>query len=209
MRLLLLASLLALAGCRKEVPPAPPVAPKLAPAEVTVEGAYHAVACGPVTAVWSGSAEALQDLPPPAPKRFGVESLAFRFADGTRQGFTPQGQLFFSDWQFDVFSADCAWVALLVDRFGPYHLVKVAELRGYLEGQVKPVVVQALEAKEALVHGDGRWTADGQLEFTASCCGGAQVFVARPADGALTRVFEAASAPRGVRRAAAGWEVVP
>lgn len=204
-----LVALVLLSACKKETPAAvpAPVAPALSPKEVSLEGAYHAVACGAVTAVWAGNADALKDLPQPAPKNFGVESLAFRFADGTSKGFATPGQLFFSDWRFDIFSPDCSSVALLTDRYGPYHVVKTADLRGYLEGRVKPTVVQAKSEKETPVHGDALWTSQGELEFTASCCGGAEVFRAK-ADGSLASVFKAAEAPKGLRRAAAGYEVV-
>lgn len=207
MRLALVASLVLFAACRKDAPPPPPQAPALSPKEVAVEGAYHAIACGAVTAVWSGNADALKDLPQPAPKNFGVESLAFRFADGTSKGFAPTGQVFFSDWRFGIFSPDCSMVALLTDHYGPYHLVPTADLRGYLEGRVKPVVVQAKGEKETPVHGEATWVSPNELEFTASCCGGAEVFHAK-ADGTLSSVFKAAEAPKGVRRGAGGWEVV-
>lgn len=202
-----------LAGCKKD--PAPPLAtpvtsaPALRPAEVTLDGAYHAMQCGAVTAVWSGSDEALKDLPQPAPKAFGVESLAFHFADGTKKGFAPTGQVFFSDWRFDLFSPDCEYAALLVDHYGPYHVVKVADLRGYLEGKVKPVQVQALGEKESLVHGDAAWGPGPSLEFSASCCGGAQVFRADVKTGSLERLLVAPSAPKGVRRLVTGWQAVP
>ncbi|MEW6434893.1 MAG: hypothetical protein AB1730_25615 [Myxococcota bacterium] len=203
---LALALLLSLSACKKEAPPAPPApAPRLAPAEVAVDGAYHAVACGAVTAVFSGNAEALPANPPP-PKSYGVESLAFRFADGSSKGFAPTGQLFFSDWRFDIFSPDCEWVALLTDHYGPYHLVKTAELAGYLTGKVKPVVVRAA-GETASVHSDGAWTGDGAFEFFASCCGGAKVLKATTA-GAVTTVFEATEAPNGLRRVRGGYEVV-
>lgn len=209
----LLVVLVVLAGCKKEPPPAPapsPMAPPaLRPLEVSLDGAYHAMQCGAVTAVWSGSDAELPNLPPPAPKAYGVESLAFHFADGTKKGFAPTGQLFFSDWRFDVFSPDCQLVALLTDHYGPYHLVKVADLRGYLEGRVRPVSVQALGEKEALVHGDAAWGPGPSLEFSASCCGGAQVFRADVKTGSLERLLDAPAAAKGVRRLASGWEVVP
>ena len=107
-----------------------------------------------------------------------MESLSFKFADGTSKGFAPQGQVFFNDWRFDIFSPDCSAVALQVDHYGPYHLVKTADLRGYLEGRVKPVSAQALNEKDSMVHSDGRWSSANVFEFTASCCGGAQVFQA-------------------------------
>lgn len=174
-----------LLACKKDpAPPAPPPVPAQAPKELALDGAYHAIACGPVTAVWSGSSASLEDLPTqPAPKAFGVESLAFRFADGSTKGFTPTGQLFFSDWRFDIFTPDCSAVALQVDHYGPYHLVKLAELRGYLEGRLRPVAVQALNEKDAMVHSEGHWVSSERFEFTASCCGGAQVFQAALKDG--------------------------
>lgn len=174
-----------------------------------VEGALHAVACGAVTAVWSGNPDALKDLPQPAPKSFAVESLSFKFADGSSKGFSPKGQVFFNDWRFDVFSPDCSTVALLSDHYGPYHVVKTADLRGYLGGRLEPLRVQALSEKDALVHSDLWWKDAGHFEFTASCCGGAQVFSANTKDGSLERVFDAPAAPKGLRRVGTKYEVVP
>lgn len=199
-------------GCKKESAPTPvaaPAAPKLSPQEVNVDGAYHAVACGAVTAVWAGSAESLKDLPQPAPKAYGVESLSFKFADGTNKGFAPTGQLFFNDWRFDVFSPDCQLIALQQDHFGPYVVVKVEQLRGFLQGQVKGTDVHALSEKDALVHGNLLWVDATHFEFTAECCGGAQAFKANALDGSLERVFDAAQAPKGVRRVNGKYEVVP
>lgn len=200
---------LVVASCKKDPTPVAVKAPALAPAEVKVDGSYHAVSCGGVTALWSGDPEMLAQQAPNAPRSFGAESLAFRFVDGSTKGFAPTGQLFFSDWTFDVFSPDCALVALQVDHYGPIHVVKVDELRGYLEGHVKPVAVQALSEKDSLVHGQLRWVTPSQFEFVASCCGGAQVFRASAKDGALERLLDAKEAPKGVRRGANGWEAVP
>ncbi|MGV3623962.1 MAG: hypothetical protein ACO1OB_24300 [Archangium sp.] len=194
-------------GCKKEPPG--PKAPAISPAEVKLEGTYHAVQCGPVTAVWSGDPDMLAQQAPNAPKSFGVESLAFRFFDGSTEGFAPTGQLFFSDWTFDIFSPDCSLVALQVDHFGPFHVVPVDQLRGYLDGHLKPVVVQALSEKESLVHGQLRWINSKEFEFVASCCGGAQAFRANTKDGSLERLLDAPKAPKGLRRGANGWEVVP
>lgn len=200
---------LLLLACKKDPPVEVVKPPALSPKEVPVDGALHALGCGPVTAIWTGNADALEALPQPAPKSFGVESLAFRFADGSTKGFAPTGQVFFNDWRFDIFAPDCLTVALQVDHYGPYHLVKTAELRAYLEGKAKPVVVQALNEKTSMVHADGRWVTPESFEFTASCCGGAQVFQASAKDGALKKVFDAPVAPKGLMRAGAGYEVIP
>lgn len=193
MRLLWLLAL-TLVACKKDEPPkAPPLSPK----EVSVDGAYHAVACGPVTAVWSGTDESLKDLPTqPAPKSYGVESLTFKFADGTQKHFAPPGQLFFDDWRFEIFSPDCSAVALQIDHYGPYHLMKTADLPGYLERRIKPIVVQALNEQNAMVHAGGRWASNEVFEFTASCCGVTQVFQAPLKDqGSITRISEKKVAP--------------
>jgi hypothetical protein len=199
--------LLVILSCSKQPPP-PAALPGLHPVEVALEGAYHAVRCGPVTAVFSGSAEALKGLPPPVPEAYGVESLAFRFADGSQKGFAPPGQLFFSDWQFDVFAPDCSAIALKVDHYGPIHLVRTDALLGYLQGKSPPLVLEVPKQPAAPVYGALRWVSASQLELVAEGGGGAEVFRATVQDGAasLERVFALAEAPRGLRYGDAGWE---
>ncbi len=196
--------LLLLAGCSKKeryVPPPDPQAPKV----VSLAGAYHAVECGKVTAVWSGSDADFPKDGPPTPKAYGVTGLTFRFADGTSVPFTPKGELTFSDWSFDVFAPDCSSVALLEDRFGPYRLVATSGL----ETMAGATAVEAPKVGEtASVHGQWRWTSATQFEFVASCCGGARVFrggVTSPIT--LTSIFEASAAPKGVLPTTTGWEL--
>lgn len=203
--LVLLVCVSTLFGCKKAAPPPAPEV-RVAPSEVTVEGAFHAVKCGGVTALWSGASG---DMPAGAPKSFGAEALAFRFSDGVTEGFKPTGQLFFSDWTFDVFSPDCEYAVLQADHFGPLHIVATSQLRPYLRGEMKPTVVEATKGGAAQVYSQLRWTSGAQFEFVASCCGGAQVFRANVKDGAVTKVFEANDAPKGVRPGAAGWEATP
>ncbi|MFT3711773.1 MAG: hypothetical protein QM817_29395 [Archangium sp.] len=200
------AALALLCGCKKEPPPPP--APPISPGEVNVEGALHAVGCGAVTAIWTGNAEMLKDLPQPAPKSFAVESLSFKFADGTTKAFTQSGQVLAEDWRFNVFSPDCSMVALLTDHYGPYHVVKTADLRGYLEGRVKPVEVQSKNAT-AQVHGELVWRDATAFEFAGFCCGGAEIFKANTKDGSLERIAFIASAPHGIRRVGTKWEAAP
>jgi hypothetical protein len=193
-------------GCRKQDKPVD--APGLKPQVATVEGALHAVACGEVTAVFSGSPSA--DLPPGSPKSFATESLAFRFGDGASVGFAPKGQLFFSDWSFDVFSPDCAYVALQVDHYGPVHVVKVAQLREYLAGKAAPTEVQAPKQADAPVVGQVQWVSASELDLVASAGGGAEALRARVTPSLeVRRVFFAANAPKGLKRVPTGYEVVP
>lgn len=202
--LLLVGCLVFVVGCKKDTPPAPVV--KVTPHEVTVDGSLHAVKCGGVTAIWSGS---VKDMPEGAPKSFGAESLAFWFSDGVTEGFKPTGQMFFSDWTFDIFSPDCQFTVLQGDHFGPLHLVATSQLRPYLRGEMKATVVEAPKGADAAVYSQLRWVSPTQLEFVASCCGGAQVFRADATTGAVTKLFEAKEAPKGVRRGANGWEATP
>ena len=200
--LVLLLCVTGLLGCKKE--PAPVV--KVSPLEVSIDGTFHAVKCGGVTARWSGTVE---NAPDGAPKSFGTESLAFWFSDGVTEGFKPVGQLFFTDWTFDIFSPDCAYAVLQVDHFGPLHVVATSQLRQYLRGELKPTVIEAPRGADAAVYSQLRWTSPTQFEFVASCCGGAQAFQADVKSGAVTKLFEAKEAPKGVRRGANGWEVAP
>ena len=206
-----LAAALALASCRKPAePPAPepprPVAqpaPVLAPVEVKVNGALRAVRCGEVTAEWLGTPPG-----PPAPTSFGVQSLRFRVKDVVTE-FTPRGALEFSDWSFDVFSPDCTYVLLLVDRYGPYVAVKTSALSGWLDGGVGGVELRYGEGT-ARVHSDGHFVSAAEVEYQAACCGGVDV-VRAPVDDAARQsvVFSAPEAPKGLRRVSRGYEVVP
>jgi len=170
-----------------------------------LDGAYHAVKCGDVTAIWSGETEKPGDDSPPAPKTYGVTGLSFRLADGSTQVFKAKGELYFTDWSFDIFSSDCSNVALLQDHYGPYTVIATKDL-----ASMKGVEVAApLVGETASVHGQWRWTGPSEFEFVASCCGGATVRrgkVSSPT--ALQSIFEAASAPSGVRPTSTGWEIV-
>lgn len=208
----LVVGLLCAVGCKKSESPveARPTLVKpvgATPTEVTLAGAYHAVKCGDVTAVWSGNADELKDLAidgRPAPKTYGVTGLAFRFADGKEHAFTPSGTLNFDDWSFDIFSPDCSRVSLLQDRFGPFTIIATRDLATF--ANALPVIV---EGSTASVHGQWRWTGPESFEFVASCCGGARAMAGKAvAPITLEKVYEASAAPSGIRRSAAGWEVV-
>ena len=112
------------------------------------------------------------EAPPPdlkAPLVFGTTRLFFTFKDSkTALEFNPQGELFFSDWSFDIFSPDGKWVALLQDRFGPYHVVSVAKLPDYLKGKAQPdkvVTVPRNPGEQALVHSGAKWVSASELEY--------------------------------------------
>lgn len=197
-----LAAAALLSGCKGAPAPSPP--PPAAPIEVEVDGTLHAVRCGDVTAEWLGTAPDA-----PAPKAFGVESLRFRFKDGAVRPFKPSGALEFSDWSFEVFSPDCAYAVLLVERFGPYAAVKTPALAAFLEGGGGAVELKHGDAA-ARVHSALRFVSPTEVEFQAACCGGVDV-VRAAVDGAGKRavVFSAPEAPRGLRHTERGYEVAP
>ncbi len=185
MRLLALAALV-FAGCAR----------KVAGPTSAVEGALHTQTCGDVTAAFIGKRDE-----GPGPDWFFTERLEFHFASGLTLPFHESGEVYPHNRTFELFSPDCEWLALPQDNYGPYHLVKTAQLEGYLRGTVKPASIQ----KTGSVHTDLSWRSATELEFFASCCGGVEVFrvnVAAPEK--LERVFFAAEAPRGVTRAAEG-----
>lgn len=205
--------LMSVVACKKSEAPVEPkpaavevkvAAAKATPTEVALAGAYHAVKCGDVTAVWSGSADDLPTGDQRAPKSYGVTGLTFRFADGKEHAFTPSGSLNFDDWSFDIFSPDCSRVSLLQDRFGPFTIIATKDLATF--ANALPVIV---EGSTASVHAQWTWTGPESFEFVASCCGGARVMAGKAvAPIALEKRYEASSAPSGIRRAANGWEVV-
>jgi hypothetical protein len=93
----------------------------------------------------------------------------FRFEDEDKwMPFKPEGELFLSDWRFDIFATDCAHVLLLQDDCGPYHIVAVGKLRDYLLGRAEPAHVVAAPVppgEAALVHSQGRWVSPTEIEF--------------------------------------------
>lgn len=176
------------------------------PVEVKLEGAVYAERCGDVTAEWLGHLPEAS-----APKSYGTEGLRFRLPSGVIS-FEPQGQLTFSDWSFEVFSPDCAWVLLLQDSAGPYHLVATEQLGAYLRHEGPPAaVLQRPPQSSAAIHHQQRWLSATELEFFASCCGGVEVYQSSTlTPGVVRRVYFAPQAPKGLRRnAEGGYEVVP
>ncbi len=110
------------------------------------------------------------------PRSYGVRLLAFRFTgDDGEYVFSPAGELFATDWGFEIFSPDGSRLALLQDRFGPYHVVETDHLKAYLSGAREPdhVVgkVSATVEDPAAVHSDARWISDTMLAYSLTCCG--------------------------------------
>lgn len=134
----------------------------------------HTATAHGVTAHFAG-----QELANNLPLRLGVEALWFTFDnDPENYGFPSSGQdgeLYFSDWTLGIFSPDGAYVLLLQDHYGPYHVVATAKLKDYLTGHAKPDYVVTNQSRKpdepAQVHHDGHWISSREIQFKVSCCG--------------------------------------
>lgn len=123
----------------------------------------HEVQLGGVVAEFLG-----EKVPGGVSERYGVVALRFVFEDGSKQSFKPQGQLYFSDWRFDIASPDGANVLLLQDHYGPYHVVRVDRLAEYLKGG-EPDWEFGYKNPEgsAWVHEAGRWESTTRVAYRA------------------------------------------
>ncbi|MEE8516847.1 MAG: tetratricopeptide repeat protein [Alphaproteobacteria bacterium] len=131
------------------------------------------ITSGPVTAHFGA------EKPDDGSANYWVKALWFTFAhDDGIYPFKPEGTLFFSDWRFDIFSPDGVHVALLQDRFGPYHVVPTARLKAYLRGRAQPAAIVGQKRKTgeiAAVHEDGHWLSTQEFQYTLTCCGTSKV----------------------------------
>ncbi|HVO30544.1 MAG TPA: hypothetical protein VMV18_07405 [bacterium] len=171
-RILSLASALALAGCSTAIG-----APRSSAPVTASTPSASAPAKFPVTIKdKTGTIEAHFDgeTPPAdlkAPLQFGTSRLWFAFAgDKTAYEFKPKGTLEFSDWFFAVFSPDGKWVLLPQDHYGPYHDVSVEHLKAYLQGKAQPDKVlqeKVAPGQQALVHTEAHWVSNDEVEYKA------------------------------------------
>ncbi len=176
-----------------------PVAPA-----VVASDELHRVDCGTWSAVWHG-----EKPEAPAPAEYGVTRLEF-LVDGTAIDFAPQSPLNFTDHGFGWVSPDCTRVALLESHYGPIHIGTSSRLSKQLrhESPFDEIEVPSVGAA-APVLSDLTWVSKSTLEFFASCCGGVRVMrVDLSRSRTAETVFEAPSAPSGVRRTPNGYEVI-
>ena len=84
--------------------------------------------------------------------------------------------LAFPAWNLDVFSPDGAYVLLLQDEYGPYHIIATSRLKQYLNGTAKPdyVVPDTAPGSEPHTYSNGHWLSTHSIEFTESCCGSSE-----------------------------------
>jgi hypothetical protein len=162
------------AGSAAAVSPSPTPKPKLTVLH------RHATADGRVVAYWMGIDPRGEDANAFLPA--ATEELWFEFREpGAPRGrwvrYHSKGDLFFSDWTFDVFSEDDAVVVLQQDHYGPFHIVWTRNLESYLRGRSRPAqVVPGPLAKGEIgaVHKFLGWRSKRTFEFRRSCCASQQ-----------------------------------
>lgn len=125
----------------------------------TVE--VHRVSAGGVTAVWTG--RATDD----------IQGLCFILPGDARcVPYTPKGRMSSRDWSFDIFSPDGTWVLLKEGVYGPYDVVKVAELGAFLAGGSPYMMAQSElgerfdKQKVMCVHHDEHWVDEHNFRFS-------------------------------------------
>jgi hypothetical protein len=141
---------------------------------------------GGATAHFVGEAPTSEPGELRSPLESGVEALYFTFPkDARRYYFKPQGDLYFSDWHFGVFSTDGHFTALLQSHYGPITVVPTGELRDFLDGNVtssETIRPPPTESGIARVIDDWRWVGPRELEFQAACCGTSELVQRRVGD---------------------------
>jgi len=149
-------------------------------AGLTLPPEIHAVTVHGITAHFGGEKTPVEV---DAPLEYGVEALWFTFGGDRRSYvFKPKGELFFSDWSFDLFSPDGAHVLLLQDHYGPYHVVAADRLKDYLIGRAKPdyvVTKRGRRTDPAMVHSGGHWISAGEIQLIVACCGSSETLTYR------------------------------
>jgi len=109
------------------------------------------------------------------PLQFGTDALSFIFP-GSLEAlvFHPKSAVYGSDWEFDVISPDGRHVLLIQSHYGPYHIVSVDRLRGYLVGDLGPnyeIDWEFPNSTADAVLSDGGWWSTHLVVFHATCCG--------------------------------------
>ena len=136
----------------------------------------HSIGAGPVTANFAGSAE--EGLT----ANYAASQLWFNFSgDGRSFRFRPEkgGEAGdFRNWNLNIFSPDGQRVVLLIDDYGPYHVVPAATLKDYLGGAAAPEF--AIDGRDLAkgddgVHSGATWVDGSLIEFSFSCCAHEQV----------------------------------
>jgi hypothetical protein len=152
----------------------------------------HAVTVHGITAHFGGEKTPVAVY---GPLEYGVEALWFTFeGDWRSYVFKPKGELFFTDWSFDLFSPDGAHVLLLQDHYGPYHVVATDRLKHYLTGRAKPnyvVTKRGGRIDPAMVHSGAHWISAREIQFRVACCGSSETLIYRLGQKAALKASEA------------------
>lgn len=164
----------------------------------------HSTGAGPVTAHFGGIAE--EGLT----ANYSASQLWFTFpGDDRAYGFRTEkhGEAGdFRNWNLDIFAPDGDRVVLLVDDYGPYHVVSTATLKDYLAGAAPPdfaIDGRDLARSDDGIHSGATWLSGNRFEFSFSCCAHEQVMQFDLTTGRLSciRMREATDTEKGPWRA--------
>lgn len=122
--------------------------------------------------------------PQDRPIESGVSALWFTFeGDPRAYGFASMtkdpgdADLKFADWNLNIFSPDGAYVLLLQDEHGPYHIVAIGKLKAYLTAGAKPDYVvpgNVAQNETAHTYSDGHWISAQEVGYTAGYNGASE-----------------------------------
>jgi hypothetical protein len=108
------------------------------------------------------------------PLQYSVDSLYFiNIPKNIIKLWSPEGDLYFSDWEFDIWSKKGNYVALLQDHFGPIHIYLTKEFMKSFN--IPPNFI--LYGREpdsddpAKVTKFVGWKSDNILVYSNACCG--------------------------------------
>ena len=108
------------------------------------------------------------------PFEYLAKSLYFiNIPNKTIKLWSPEGELFFSDWEFDIWSKEGDYVALLQDHYGPIYIYRTKE---FIESfNVPPYrIIYGREPDSddpAKVTHFLKWKTNDILEYSETCCG--------------------------------------
>ncbi len=123
------------------------------------------------------------------PMQSGVTDLWFTFeGDPESYAFASMtkepgdSDLSFVNWNLDIFSPDGAYILLLQDRLGPYHIVATDKLKDYLAGKRAANYVVTKKSgydEQERIYQNGHWISTNEVQFTVSCCGSSETLTYR------------------------------
>ncbi|OIP40320.1 MAG: hypothetical protein COX16_03010 [Deltaproteobacteria bacterium CG23_combo_of_CG06-09_8_20_14_all_51_20] len=113
------------------------------------------------------------------PLEYIAESLYFiNIPKRTVKRWSPEGELFFSDWSFDIWSKGGNYVALLQDHIGPIFVYRAKDFIESVDIDPHYIIYGREPGSEdpAAVTKFMEWKTDNVLIYSLACCGHESVY---------------------------------